>query len=699
MLNVPAGTIELPDIAVERMSTGHPEAKFDLSVHVVNRVETISLALVYKTDLYTTATIDRVSRHFACLLEALASNPRQRVSAVPLLDRAAAQRGLPPAPAPVRSFVAFARRDIKQSIAARFEQQAERYARHVAVATDTGVMTYDELDRAANRTARVLLARGMGAGSRIALLFDHDAPMIVGILGALKAGTTYVPLDPLVPAERLRSMLQDADVSAVLTGYSNLRTVLELIGGTLPIVNVDEPDDVPSCRPSIRSHNPEAAAYLLYTSGSTGSPKGVAQSHRNVLHHIRAYTNNLKIDADDKLSLLSTYSCDAAVMDVFGALLNGASLHLFDIRKTGVEPLCGWIARQGITIYHSTPTVFRHFMSTSPSIENCRSVRLVVMGGEEVVPRDVDLFRRHFPTDSLFVNGLGPTESTVTLQYFVDSRAQMTRNRVPVGYPVEDTEILLVNEEGEDTTLLGELVIKSEHVALEYWKRPELTQRVFLPDPEGGLKRLYRTGDIVRRLDDGSLEYVGRRDAQVKIRGHRVELTDIEANILRLETVKEALVMAFEDASGETKLVAYLVGRGAALPTKQHLRQFLRTRIPHYMIPSAIIFLTGLPLTPNGKVDRSALPLPEFAALEPTGSSGTSEEEILCGLFAEVLGVPHVDGGDDVFSLGGHSLQATKLVSRIRARFRFELELREIFEGATVAAIAQRIREGKGLGT
>ncbi len=429
------------------------------------------------------------------------------------------------------------------------------------------------------------------------------------------------------------------------------------------------------------------------------------QSHRNVLQHIRNYTNKLHINSEDRLTLLSTYAFDAAVMDIFGALLNGATLYPIKIKEEGVEELSRWISREAITIYHSTPTLYRYFINGLSQAE-FPHMRLVVLGGEEAQSKDVESFKKHFSRECLLVNGLGPTESTVSLQYFIDKQTEVTSNSVPAGYPVEDTEVLLLNEAGEQVAVygIGEIAIKSEHVALGYWQREEQTRASFIEDAAGGERRIYRTGDLGRWLADGSIEFVGRKDHQVKIRGYRIETAEIETVLSSHNAVKEAVVMAREEEGGEKRLVGYVVGKDEQRVTWRQVQEYLSERLPEYMIPTRFVMLEEMPLTPNGKVDRKALPEPdqsrpelEQGYLQPT----TATEEILAGIWAEVLRVEQVGVKDNFFELGGHSLLATQVMSRVREGFGVEIGLRKIFEMPTVAGLAQcideAIRRGKRL--
>ena len=458
----------------------------------------------------------------------------------------------------------------------------------------------------------------------------------------------------------------------------------------IPILNIDELDaDVPEVALSVA---PDAVAYLLYTSGSTGQPKGVMQNHRNVLHHIRTYTNALCLGPADKLLLLASYSFDAAVMDIFGALLNGATLYPVDLRSEGFSGLASWLNEEQITVYHSTPTVYRYFMATLKDEEQLESVRLVVLGGEEARQQDVDDFRAHFGKGSVLVNGLGPTESTLALQYFLDHETELARPSVPIGYAVADTEVRLVNDAGDEVLGYGpgEIEITSEHLARGYWTKPELTQAAFAEDG-----RRYRTGDMARRLWDGSLEYLGRRDHQVKIRGMRVELGEIEAELMRFDGVTSAVVVAREGQRGEKQLACYATGN----KNEDDLRKYLKKRLPDYMVPASFVVMDELPLTPNGKIDRRALldvVVVEGEEREYLAPS-TPAEKIVAEIWEKVLGLERVGSNDNFFEIGGHSLLATQVISRVQETFEVEMPLRSLFEHPTLAefviAIEARVVE------
>jgi amino acid adenylation domain-containing protein len=696
--NTPRQALKLPGLTVNPLKALTETAKFDLTLSMVDTEQGLIGALGYNTDLFDAATIERMAGHFQTLLEGIVTDPEQRLSDLPLSTESEQHQQFIRGNLirPTNPFVEFRRAEIEQSIPDRFEQQAKKYPKNIAVKTENDEWTYEALNQTANRIAQTILALCGRGEERIALLFEHDAPMIAGLLGVLKAGKTYVPLDPSYPKERLAYILENSQASAVLTNKMNRSLAKELTKDTLQLINIDD-IDFTALIDDINLHiSPDTVAYLLYTSGSTGQPKGVMQNHRNVLHHIRTYTNNLHISVDDRLTLLSSYSFDAAVMDIFGALLNGATLYPINIKGEGFANLPRWFIEQEFTIYHSTPTAYRYFINSLTDGEIVPTFRLVVLGGEEVHKRDVELYKKHFLPECIFINGLGPTESTVSLQYFINHDTEITRNAVPVGYPVENTEILLLNGAGEEAGVYGEIAIRSPHIALGYWQKPEITKAAFLPDPEGGEKRIYRTGDMGRLLPNGGIEFVGRKDFQVKIRGFRIELGEIEAVLGEHLAVRETVVLTGQDGPGEKHLVAYVVPHQEQAPTTSELRSFLKTKLPEYMVPSAFVMLEALPLTPTGKIDRRALPAPDAARpkLEKAFVAPRDTLELqMTKIWEQVLGLQPIGVRDNFFELGGHSLLAVRLFAQIEKVFGTDVPLATLFQAPTVEQLANVLRQ------
>jgi acyl-coenzyme A synthetase/AMP-(fatty) acid ligase/acyl carrier protein len=427
----------------------------------------------------------------------------------------------------------------------------------------------------------------------------------------------------------------------------------------------------------------------LFTSGTTGVPKGVVQTHRNVLHHTRVYTNALHISHEDHLTLFSGFGFDAAVMDILGALLNGACLHPLELRAEGYPgEVLDHMAEAAVTILHATPTVFRFLMRSKVCRHELQSVRAVVLGGEAAQVSDFELFCKQFTPPAVFVNGLGPSESTTAAQFFADHNTRLRGSVVPVGKAVEGTELLLLDAEGQQTGMVGELAVRSPFVAKGYWGQPELTAERFVVDPEKPGARIYRTGDQVRRLPDGSLVFLGRIDKQVKLRGHRIEPSEIEAVLARQAGV-EKVVVILSEASGAPELLAYYEGNAAA----HELHRALKAVLPTYMVPAAFVAVRTLSFKANGKLDVGALPVPQRArdSAAPIVAPRTSAEKQLVKIWSDVLGVAEIGVHDDFFELGGHSLLAAQLAARVNESMQVAVPLRRLFDGPTVAQVAEHV--------
>jgi non-ribosomal peptide synthetase component F/thioesterase domain-containing protein/acyl carrier protein len=718
--------IELPGAAPQSISfvdawlhSEENQSKFDLTLYAGLQDETLKLAFVYNRDLFEETSIRVMLEHLQNLLAAVVADPETPISDFALSDKS--EISIANNIRPANAFAGFERSEIEQPITKRFEAQVRKYPARIAVKTANHEWSYAELNAKANQIAHSILELVGDSDARIALLFAHDAPMIAGMLGVLKAGKTYVPLDPSYPVERLSQLLQDSQATAIVTNEKHLELAEKLTGVVL--LNVRALDSsVPSSDLNLKI-DPRGLAYILYTSGSTGQPKGVMQNHRNVLHFIRAYTNNLHVNAGDRLTLLSSYCFDAAVMDIYGALLNGATLYPLDIKEDGFSGLCETLSEQGITIYHSTPTVYRYFVNEygrNPTVKegaknrNCAlphrphpsraarlgtpgrasDLRLVVLGGEEVTPSDVELYRKNFAADCLLVNGLGPTESTVSLQYFIDKQTAISGARVPVGYPVDDTEVFLISRAGKRTEMYGEIAIKSEHVALGYWRNTAATSAAF--SSNGSSASVYRTGDMGRRLADGSIVFTGRKDLQVKIRGVRVEPGEVESALAKLPGVRECAVIATANGTSDRRLVAYVVAQSGWSMDASDLRMSLKEKLPDYMVPSAFVVLDELALTSSGKLNRRALPAPEISdrKAELTGAAPrTPTEKLLAEIWRDVLGVSHIGIHENFFDLGGHSLLAVRLFAQVEKRFGRGWPLATLFQAPTIAQFAATIEK------
>jgi amino acid adenylation domain-containing protein len=613
---------------------------------------------------------------------------------------------------PKNKFVEFKNTDGLTTITSRFEAQVKKYPDHIAVKTEQSQLTYVQLNQRANAVAHHIITLMGGEPEGVALLFDQDVDMVLGILSVLKARKYYIPLDPSYPKNRLVYMLKDSIPGVLLTHEKNFRFAKKLINelqGEKRIINLDTIDQ------SIQTHNPglkiqpSDPAYILYTSGSTGLPKGVLQDHKNVLHFIRVYTNNLHVCHQDRLTLFSSYSFDAAVMDIYGAILNGATLCPYDILKEGnFIRMTDWPEQEEITIYHSIPTVYRYFIDLIETSakqfpynkDRFPKLRLLVLGGEAVNKKDVDLFQKYFSKDCLFINGLGPTESTVTLQYFIDKGMTDSRESIPVGFPVQETEILLLDQELREVPVYrpGEITYKSEYLALGYVNKIEITARVFTCDPITKKDRVFFTGDFGRRMEDGTIEFIGRQDSQVKVKGYRVELGEVETALDKLEGIKKSVVFDLQDSKGETHLACYYVQKEGNTLDENQLAIRVGEQLPQYMVPSVYLRLEKFPKTPTGKIDKRNLPKPDIRLLTQTEeyqAPATSMEKTLVDLWSGVLGFPgeSISIHSNFFSLGGHSLKAIQIAAKLE-KLKIRIPVNHIFMYPTIHKLAQQI-EGK----
>jgi amino acid adenylation domain-containing protein len=592
-----------------------------------------------------------------------------------------------------QGFEEFCKADIEQSIATRFERQVEKYPDNLAVQCATASLTYNELNRRANRIAHAILAYRRQGPEPVAFLLEPGTSAIATILGILKAGRFYLALDPSYPADWLRTILKDAQFPLIVTDNANLRSAVALGYETDTMINIDELDaNLPDENPRLLV-SPDSFAYLYYTSGSTGQPKGVAQSHRHALHQVMTYTNCLRLGARDRCTMLHSHNFSASRLDIFGALLNGAALLPLSVPTEGMLRLSRWLREEEITIFHWVPSAFRHFLGAGASGETFPSIRMLILGSEPVTSREVALYRRHFPEDCTFVNRFGTTETGNISFYFIDKNTELGAEAVPVGFALEDVDVLLLDDAGADVGYgrVGEIAVRSPYLS-GYWRQRELASARFAGDAASPGKIIYRSGDLGYRSPGGCLVHLGRNDLQVKVRGHRVELGRVERLLTEHPGVREAAVVVRGEPPDDTRLVAYIVAKDGIGLTSSALRGFLETRLPTYMVPEIFIRLSALPTTPAGKLDRRSLPEPaveRLAVEEQYVAPRNALENKLALLWSEILDVPRVGVHDKFLDLGGHSLLAVKIISRMAEFCQREISAREFFDHPTVAQLAE----------
>jgi len=493
---------------------------------------------------------------------------------------------------PTGTFVEFPKEEVEQSIPVRFEKIVARCSDRVAVKDKSQQLTYELLNKTANRMARSLLAQRGKGEEPIAVLFEQGPLGIAAVLGVLKAGKMVVPLDPCYPRASIRYTIEDSQAALIVTNSQNFSLASDLAKNAARILNVDDIDSNFSTEDLETAISPDALAYILYTSGSTGQPKGLVQKHRNVLHQIRNNTNTLHICADDRLTLFTSVT-GQAINTMLVALLNGASVCSFNIKEEGPTYLPAWLRQQEITVYSSVATVYRSFVAGLLAGSQFPSLRIIYLGGEPVYKADIELYKNFSPPGCVYISRFGISEAGSVSYYFINKKTIIAGDSVPVGYAAEDMQLLLLDDDGQELggNRTGQIAVKSRFLSPGYWRRPEATRAAFLNDPRGGDDRVYLTGDLGRMLPDGCLIHCGRKDFRVKVRGYGVEPAEIERALLGIDTVKEAVVVGQDFIPGEQRLVAYLVAKRDTAPTISTVRRALAQKLPSYKIPSAFIMV------------------------------------------------------------------------------------------------------------
>lgn len=593
-------------------------------------------------------------------------------------------------------FEEFQRSAIEIGIAECFRRRVVRHPDRLAVKTSAASLSYRELDLQANRVAQALLASRGDRAEPVAIVVEQGPALIAAILGVLKAGKFYVPLEAGQPRDRFAHMLDDSSAKVAIASASMVAAVRNMARPDVAILVAEQLGEASSAAADPRIDiAADAHAYIYYTTGSTGQPKGVLDSHRNVLHNVMRYTNGLRIAGSDRLTLLQSPSFSGAVSSMFAALLNGAALFPFDVRGSSAQQLADYVALERITIYHSVPSIFRSFLHGERRFP---SVRVIRLEGDQSTALDVELFRRHFSADCVLANGLGTTETGIVRRYLLRQQDHHADRIVPVGYPVEDMEVVVLDDGGEPVPCgaVGEIAVRSAYLACGYWNLPQATERAFISRPDDPALRLYRTGDMGRLRSDGCLEHLGRMDSRTKIRGVTVALAEVEAALQSMTTIREAVVVERDDRGTERRLAAYYVAEAGCDPTTSELRRQLAALLSPQMIPSVFVRLDRLPLNENLKIDRSQLPaparqrprldVPYLAARDPTESQ-------LVRVWEDLLECAPVGIRDDFFDLGGDSLLATQMGVAAEGELGFELPPLMMFADFTIERIVEYLRK------
>jgi amino acid adenylation domain-containing protein len=706
--NVPGAALELPGLRVSPVEVSTRTSKFDLSLHVTERSDGLEATVQYSTALFEAATIARLLGHFEALLTAIVLDPRQRVERLPVLTAEERAQILVRWNATERPYPREA------CLHELIEAQVERTPDAVAVRHGGTALTYGQLNRRANQVAHRLRKLGVGPDMLVGVCMSRSLELVVGLLGVLKAGGAYVPLDPAHPRDRQAFLLADSGASLLLTQTSLAPT---LPTHRVPVVCLDaewhgisgESEEGPSSRVTARH-----PMYVLYTSGSTGQPKGVTVEHRSVVNYL-TWVNRVLITGGARyLPAVTSLTFDASLKQLFAPLLRGDEVWILSdaVASDPVALLDALAGRRGAGL-NCVPSLWMAMLAAIERGDRALpngSLTTLLLGGEAVPEEMLRRSLKVLPELEIW-NLYGPTEAT--------ANATATRIRpgeaVTIGQPIANSQTYVLDARGEPVPVgvPGELYIGGNGLARGYLNRPDLTAERFVPNPFGERsgERLYRTGDRVRWLSEGVIEFLGRVDDQVKIRGYRIELGEVEAVVAEHPGVAETVVILREDEPGDKRLVAYVVPRReeaaasgpGVLPSPEEIvpqvRGLLRQKLPQVMVPSVFVLLERLPLTPTGKVDRRALPAPERPDAESRREGLVRPrnpiEESLAEIWAEVLGVDQVSIHDDFFGLGGHSLLATQVMVRVREAFQVDLPLRALFESPTVVGLAQAVERAR----
>lgn len=683
-INSPLEAIEYPDFKVTPKYDIHNKtAKSEMSFAIYNFKDYFSVAIEYKSGLIHSSTIDYIKNDFLCVSAQVLKSDNLKVDE---LGTNTSENNIFQEKLELvnNNFVRFTDDDINMSIQEKFKQTAEKYPDRIAIKTDNYCFKYKELYNIAMNISRELDTKLTKGEKIVALLFEHDALMVCATLGVLFSGRIYVPLEKSFPKERHEYIIKDSDSSAILTDNMNIELAKELLGDNRVSMNIEENLNTESDDESyFNIVKCDSIAYILYTSGSTGTPKGVVQSHKNVLHHLRVWINNLKIGCDDRLSLFSSYGWDSAVSDTFSAILTGASLYPMDVKKTGFDIIIKKLMEEKITIIHMSVPLYRFMSEMFEENTTFEDVRILVMGGDLIYENDIKKYKKHFSNNTIMVNAYGSTESSTALMNVINKKYVLETSYLPLGYGVEKTNVLLRNRVGKVSIPygIGEIVINSPYVAIGYNNKPDLYSDSFSLDS-------YNTGDLGQILPDGSILYLNRKDNVVKIRGFRIELGEIEAALKKYPLFKDVVVVS-SIVYNEKSIIAYIVSQTGDNLDISEIKEYLKSKLPVFMIPAYFKFISSIPLTSSKKIDRKALPVIEESSVLLNEKYSSEAEKIISEIWKEILKNNSIKKSDNLFDVGGTSLHVLKIHSLMQKKLGINFPIVSLFEFPTIEKIAR----------
>ncbi len=699
--NAPMPSLELSGVTMTLLQDESTTAQFDLTLDVTERPQGLECLLEYNTDIFEHSTAQRILTHYSNLLESIADNPQQRLRELPLLTEAERRQILVQWNDTARDYPR------EHSVHQLFEEQAERTPEATALVFADERLTYAELNRRANQLAHYLRQLDVRPETRVGILLKRSVEMPIAVLGILKAGGAYVAFDPSYPQERLRYMIEDADVSVLLTQESLLADLPEH-GARLVCLDYEwaviAEHDGQNDQSEVDAAN---IAYLVYTSGSTGRPKGILIEHRSLVNASYAFINNHRMTDNDRLLQFASLSFDVAAEEFFAAWLSGGCAVMRPEQVVGsYAEFATLLQREEVTVVNLPASFWLEWLTVlaEKGGELPESLRLVIVGNEKTMEATLAKWQRLIGERVEWSNAYGPSETTITASNYEPSGhgngwAREEKSTVPIGRPVMNVEMYVLDAAQQlvPVDVVGELYIGGAGVARGYHKQAAQTAERFIPNPysrKGG-ERLYRTGDAARYRADGNVEFLGRVDEQVKIRGFRVEVGEVEAVLAQHGSVRESVVLAREDERGGHRLVAYVVSNNGEVSTEE-LRSYLKQKLAEYMVPSSFVMLQSLPLTPNGKVDRRALPETEGVgteAVEVYIAPRSAMERTIANIWQEVLKLEKVGVNDNFFGLGGHSLLLVRAHSKVSEVLRVKLSMMEMFKYPTISALAEHLSE------